>query len=65
MRMKAVAQNCGLIASLVQQQSNLDTNEFGFLIHIHFVVCKCFKFGLVKNFVIRLKVNPLPNNATF
>ena len=32
---------------------------------IYFVVCKCFQFGPVENFVIWERVNPLPHNTAF
>ena len=35
-----------------------DLNSFQFLVYIYFVVCKCFQFRLVLNFVVWKRVKP-------
>ena len=43
----------------------LSGTEISILSYIYFVVCKCFEFGHIQNFVFWQRVNPLPHKDIF
>ena len=46
---EAFRKHCGNISHNVSYPSQ---NKFQFFTHNYFVVCKCFQFGMAKNFVL-------------